>query len=628
MIIDFFNTYIRWYRIHLLVVILFCGLLFHQEVNAITKIETHFPNTQYQLDIFRIYGHDPGNTMLIIGGIQDEPGGYLTADLYVNLSLAKGNLIVVPRANFNTIIHGVRGINGDMNRKFNETGEPHDYDEKIVAILKKLISESDVIINLHSGSGFYRETKIDDLHNPMRYGQSIIADAEEYYSKKLGRTIQLREMGQRIAEAVNKNIDNSYYYFRFNNHRTSSPDSPHREQRKSATYFALTHEEIPAFGLEVSQELPNMEMKVRHMIWVINEFLKEFGIVPDIPNYYLDPPGLEFLVVSINNGNGIVVTNESEIHIKPSDQIEVQYISANYKRGLSVDVLGYGTVQDLKTKLKISKDSKVIIRKDNYPCGHIWIKVDTFTPKLAAANKNVPVTVTQQVSGEEEEYLVLEINGKKQLIIPPDTIKTIRGDKIRIVDISQSLKALGSVDVNFYGYQAPNKSGEDRGYEIDTGKELLPQFSLDKKGFLYAIRLEKDNKVLRQFVINVIEPELYYLVFKQNHQEKRWIQNQEILRTGKNDTIEIVDVKTNIPVDFQNEIRINLRGSQGQIEGTDSHLAINLSKELIKKLSNSEQEDKFEILITRHGYSFGKIFLHLDDALNSNLSLFQKKVRH
>ena len=58
-------------------------------------------------------------TLLLIGGIQgDEPGGFLAADLYADLSLEKGNLIVVPRANFPSILQQKRKVNEDMNRKF------------------------------------------------------------------------------------------------------------------------------------------------------------------------------------------------------------------------------------------------------------------------------------------------------------------------------------------------------------------------------------------------------------------------------------------------------------------------------------------------------------------------------
>ena len=63
--------------------------------------EVFLPNTDHELNVYRIFGEEPGKTIMIIGGIQgDEPGSYLTADLYADIHLKKGNLIVVPRANF------------------------------------------------------------------------------------------------------------------------------------------------------------------------------------------------------------------------------------------------------------------------------------------------------------------------------------------------------------------------------------------------------------------------------------------------------------------------------------------------------------------------------------------------
>ena len=114
----------------------------------------YFPNTAYELNIYKIYGKDPGKTLMLIGGIQgNEPGGFLSADLYADMSLKKGNLIVVPRANFNSIILNQRGPNGDMNRRFSPEDTSTSMEDKIVTKLKELISESDYLLNLHDGSG-------------------------------------------------------------------------------------------------------------------------------------------------------------------------------------------------------------------------------------------------------------------------------------------------------------------------------------------------------------------------------------------------------------------------------------------------------------------------------------------
>ena len=115
----------------------------------------YFEDSDHELSVYRIYGKKNGKTLMIVGGIQgDEPGGHLSADLYADFSLSKGNLIVVPRANFLSIVLKQRQINEDMNRKFAESGRAN-YESKIVDILKKLIAESDCFLNLHDGSGFF-----------------------------------------------------------------------------------------------------------------------------------------------------------------------------------------------------------------------------------------------------------------------------------------------------------------------------------------------------------------------------------------------------------------------------------------------------------------------------------------
>ena len=84
------------------------------------KHEVHLEGTPYELHVYRIEGRETRSpTMLIVGGIQgDEPGGFLAADRYVDLTLKRGTLVIVPRANFYSIIKNQRGPHGDMNRRF------------------------------------------------------------------------------------------------------------------------------------------------------------------------------------------------------------------------------------------------------------------------------------------------------------------------------------------------------------------------------------------------------------------------------------------------------------------------------------------------------------------------------
>ncbi len=136
--------------------------------------KTYFENTDYELHVYEVLGYEPGPTMIIIGGIQgDEPGGYLSADLYADISLQKGNLIVVPRANFYAILLNERGPNGDMNRKFTSE-QVADNETRIVEILKELIGRSDVLLNLHDGSAVlpgkaHRRPAQPDALRPVGY---------------------------------------------------------------------------------------------------------------------------------------------------------------------------------------------------------------------------------------------------------------------------------------------------------------------------------------------------------------------------------------------------------------------------------------------------------------------------
>jgi len=235
-----------------------------------------YEGSENELHVYRVYGHHPGKTLLLIGGIQgDEPGGFLAADLYADMVLEKGNLIVVPRANFPSILQRRRKINEDMNRKFADDSEIN-YEAKVVKVLKQLIRESDFLLNLHEGSGFYSPDYKSKMRNPKRFGQSIIADTQIFENAQAGIRIDLKAMGEKVVEKINSHIPDPKFKFHFNNHRTRMADSIHKEQRKSATYYALYTCMVPAFGIESAKSLP-LEQKVRQHIYAVNGFMDLLG---------------------------------------------------------------------------------------------------------------------------------------------------------------------------------------------------------------------------------------------------------------------------------------------------------------------------------------------------------------
>jgi len=443
--------------------------------------EVYFENTPNELNIYKLYGRFDGNTAFILGGIQgDEPGGFMSADLYPNLVLERGNLIVIPRANFQSIIRNNRGVNGDMNRRFDHDA-PKDIDDRIVEIIKGLMGEADIFLNLHDGWGYFRPSYVDDWHNPHRFGQSVIADASQFIIR--GDTLHLEAMAAQVVGNMNKKIMEPEYKYHFMNTKTLDPNTDFPEMRLSATCFALTEFGIPAFGIETSKNLPNLELKIRFHNYAINEFLKLMNIEPEHPAILYEPPKLIYLLVSINNGPMQLCNPGQTISINAGDLVTVQHIESNYARGLSCNIQGMGTDNDLQKPLRINSSTTITVRKDHSIIGKIPLAVD-------------------QVRYDLMTY-IFEVNGTKRAILDNQRLEIQRGDKIKIVDVLLDGSRSSDFLVNLKGYVPPTdyNNGEDRNYVIDTSQLHWNKYSVNGEGKVYPIVVYKgQHKVSRAFI--------------------------------------------------------------------------------------------------------------------------------
>jgi hypothetical protein len=89
--------------------------------------------------------------------------------------------------------------------------------------------------------------------------------------------------------------------------------------------------------------------------------MKLFDIIPQSPGLALDTPSLKYLVVSVNGETPIVVKKDQPLSLFEGDSINVSHIESNYERGLSLDVLGYGDLNDYRKDLKIFRDTAMIV---------------------------------------------------------------------------------------------------------------------------------------------------------------------------------------------------------------------------------------------------------------------------
>lgn len=212
--------------------------------------------------------------VLVVGGIQgDEPGGFSAATLLaMRYTITRGTLWVVPNLNFPSIIKRSRGLHGDMNRKF-AVLPPTDPEYPTVARIQELIRAPEValVLNLHDGSGYYRPTREGPLHNPSRWGQSVIIDQDRMPEKT--PLSGLRAVAERVLASVNKRLLAPGHRLHLHNTRTAEGD---REMEKSLSWFAVRHGKA-AFGLEASKEFP-VEVRAYYHLRMVEAFLAQAGV--------------------------------------------------------------------------------------------------------------------------------------------------------------------------------------------------------------------------------------------------------------------------------------------------------------------------------------------------------------
>jgi hypothetical protein len=574
------------------VVLLLFGLAAPSATLADTTHKVYFKGTNSELDVYIIRGGSPGPTLLLMGGIQgDEPGGYLAADLYADISLKNGTLILVPRANFFSIVENNRGVEGDMNRKFADLHPKRsDRDVLVVRIIKDLMKKCDFFVNLHDGSGFYAPKWESPDRNPMRYGQSIIADTEEH-TRPDGKVIPMGNMVNRVLERVNPQISAVEHLFHFNNHRTLRPDTTHKEQRLSATYHALTKVGIPAFAIETSKNISDYRLRVRYQTMVVNAFLDEFGIIPDNPKIYLDNPFLKYLIVSINGRTPIVVSGNDALKVREGDNVRIVHIESNYSRGLTARIKGAGGFNDLNEEVKLTKDTVVQVRKDRFLIGAIPVQIIQ-----GPARKPAGVQVEPKV-----RYFCVRVNDRTFVAEPGEELTVMRGDTLTLLDPSTNLEPEDemALRIDLRGFQVQSSPLEDRGHRINTATDLQEKYGRKRESStIFPLQVKLNNKVIGESYIVVAEPRLEYLVLRESQGGPFVAYPGDKLELPTNALIKIMDVKTNVTDTAA--LFITMAGRTVRWQHTGSATGIDASK---------LNGDEVPLDVTRNGRSLGRIWI-------------------
>lgn len=476
---------IRFFTLFFLVILCFSSAFAVERPSKTHEIL--FEGSDYELHIYRVYGRNDGKTVLIIGGIQgDEPGGFLAADLYSDLTLEKGNLIVVPRANFKSIILFNRGADGDMNRRFKSSSN-RDEMGKVVEEIKKLFDEADVFLHLHDGWGFHYPVYVNDLKNPYRFGQSIIVDMDKYLCDN-GKELNLKEIAEYVLKEVNGKINNEEYHLHYFNTKSDSPDTKFKEMQKTATFYAVTQKCIPAFGIESSKNLPSLEQKILYHNYAVNAFMKYFEVIPEQPQIITITPEFYYAVIDIKDRQ-VIVKNNDVVYVDKGSSVKVSHIESNYKRGLSCDVERFNGLNDLNVPFTIDEDKEIIFRKDNVVIGKAILKV---AHKTLVPNYYV---------------FIVEINNKKRSVLNGETVYLKKGDTLKLLKVFNDTDNYKDIKINFKGYVPEGvfyNDGDDRGYEINIDSNFMKKYSVKSNKEVYPVVAVDGDKTVARFDVEII----------------------------------------------------------------------------------------------------------------------------
>ena len=402
---------------------------------------------------------DPdGDVILVIGGIQgDEPGGFNAASLLATeYRITRGNVWVIPNLNFPSILQRSRGINGDMNRKFLSLDE-EDPDFEVIQKIKQLILDPRVklILNLHDGSGFYRPAYIDRLHNPARWGQSVIIDQEQLGEAAFG---DLSRVAREVVRRANVRITKPDYRYHVKNTRTGEGN---HEMAKTLTWFASRHGKA-AFGIEASKSFRTHERAWYHL---------------NVVEAFFDLAGVEYERSFELTAAAVRERMETNLHISLYDH-RIALDMRNVRRRLGF----FPLKQNAPLTFKASNPLMAVVGNGRQL-------------KVRYGNRHVTVLQPQYFDYDSSlDEVSMEVDGVSR-ILPLGSMVEV-ADRFRVVPME-------GYRVNVIGFRRKGRRDES-GLAIRR-HDIQRRFSIDRAGYLYRVEFYRGERFCGMVVVRFRE---------------------------------------------------------------------------------------------------------------------------
>ncbi|MEV9498558.1 M99 family carboxypeptidase catalytic domain-containing protein [Aliarcobacter butzleri] len=419
-----------------------------------------FAVTNRDFSIYKKESQTPSHTLLIIGGIHgDEPGAYFAPAFFEKYyKITKGSVWVIPNINGDSIIANQRGIYNDMNRKFSVI-EKDDPDYFIIERVKKIILDKkvDLILNLHDGHGFYRETHENAIFNPKAWGQATIIDQDKING--LDKFGDLDKIATQVKNNLNKDkLFQEFHSFGVKNTQTKFKDE---QMQLSLTYFAITNNK-PAFAIETSKNITDLTEKVIYQLKSIEEFMK---------------------IMDIEFQRDFDINNYEEVKKRLFDFGEVK-INENIAFDLSDSrkILRFVPLKKENNEFKFENSLGATKLVDN--------KYEVYIGNINVTNLFPQVFDIK----EYKDSIKIEVDGK--------VINTKLGE---VIDVKNSFKIVKNdfFRVNVIGF---SKTGVDSEDDILLKKsDMVDSFSIDTNNKQYRVEFYKDNNFYGMITINFVD---------------------------------------------------------------------------------------------------------------------------
>ena len=420
---------------------------------------------------FELYKLNEGDknapTLLLMGGIHgDEPGAYYSTDLFLrHYKITKGSVWVVPVVNPHGMFANMRGVYGDMNRKFAALSQ-NDPDYESIQNIKKLLAnpEIDISMHLHDGSGYWRPTYQSNLLNPHKWGNCSVVDQIRID----GKYGELESFVVQMVADINLRILNPIHRFHVHNTQTKAKNDV--EQLKALTFFSLSLNK-PALTNETSKEL-DVPTRVFYHLLAIESLLGQLGITFE--------RDFELNVATIKT-----LLNTESLYAKIEDSI----------------FLPLDSLRPSLTYFPLPKQSNLK-----------QLKIESQSHLLGIVpNKNGKLNLhygSRKLSTLSPQWYEFEHSLQNVKIKVDGQLQSVPIGSIVYAKQSVEFEPLANHRVNVIGYVLPNDNNplpNESGVTIYK-KDFKPQYSLDTNALHFRAEFYRDNAFSGMIIISFAKP--------------------------------------------------------------------------------------------------------------------------